>query len=440
MTMLSGWGRTPWVMGHERLSEDLASACRDAALTRGLGRSYGDASLPARSGGIVAGSRRADCVLAFDRVRGVLRAEAGMSLSDLTELVRPLGWSCPVVPGTGQVTLGGMVAADVHGKNHHVAGTLGQHVTGLLLLVADGRELVVGPTDEPELFDATLGGMGLTGHILEVELQLQAIPSPWIRLEEQPVADLEALLGALRAASDSWPYTVAWVDALATGAALGRGVVMKGRWAETDELVTALPRPPRERTLPFEPPEWALGRTSVGLFDACYYHAHRLRPRRGIVHPDAFFHPLDALHDWNRLYGRRGFVQHQCMLPGDDVADTVRRLLTALVARNGSSFLTVIKDCGAEGRGLLSFPCAGVSVALDLPMRGAATQALIDELNEIVIAASGRIYLAKDALTRPEHFAAMEPRVAAWNTVRRAWDPDGKLKSALSVRLLGDSP
>jgi len=442
MTQLSGWGRVPTLEGLEQLGEDLAANCRAASLSRGLGRAYGDAALPWKAGAVVAGTRLGDRVLAFDRATGVLRAEAGFRLAQLEHVARAAGWVSPVSPGTRQVTLGGMVAADVHGKNHHVAGCFGAHVRGLRLQLASGEALEVGPEREPELFDATRGGMGLTGHILEVEVALARVARPWIVVEEECAPDMPTLVAALRAASRSWPYTVAWVDLLRRGAALGRGVVIKGRWAEAHEAAPTLPRrsPADERlAVPCDLPGWVLAPWSVGLFDALYYRLHRWRPRRGLLHPDAFFYPLDGLRAWNRLYGRRGFVQHQCVLPVDQGDDVVTRYVELLVQRGGTSFLTVLKDCGPEGRGLLSFPRPGLSVALDLPMRGASTQALIDALNAFVRQAGGRIYLAKDALTRAEDFAAMEPRLPHFDAVRRRWDPQRRLRSALSVRLLGDA-
>jgi FAD/FMN-containing dehydrogenase len=442
MTRLEGWGRVPTVEGRERLGESLAEVCRAATLTRGLGRSYGDASLPARPGALVAGTRLGDRVLAFDRASGVLRAEAGFRLEQLERLTRPAGWVSPVVPGTRYVTLGGMVASDVHGKNHHVAGCIGAHVRALRMQLADGRELEIGPEREPELFAATIGGMGLTGHILEVELALLAVARPWIVTEEETAPDLATLVAALRAASRSWPYTVAWVDGLARGRNLGRGVLIKGRWAAADEAPADLPaRSPADASIavPFDLPGWVLGPWSVRAFDEIYYRLHRWRPRRGLVHPDGFFYPLDALLHWNRLYGAQGLVQHQCVLPVDGDEGIITRYFETLTRHGGASFLTVLKDCGAEGRGLLSFPRPGLSVALDLPMRGAATQALVDALNRHVLDAGGRIYLAKDALTRREDFAAMEPRLAAFDAVRRKWDPERRLRSALSVRLLGDA-
>ncbi|MCC6849293.1 MAG: FAD-binding oxidoreductase [Deltaproteobacteria bacterium] len=441
MTRLAGWGGVPAVDARERVGESLPEVCRPASLTRGLGRSYGDASLPARTGAIVASTRLGDRVLAFDRVAGVLRAEAGFRLSQLEELTRPAGWVSPVVPGTRHVTLGGMVASDIHGKNHHVAGCFGAHVRSLVLQVADGRELEVGPDRESELFAATLGGMGLTGHILEVEVALLAIACPWLVIEVEPAPDLGALVARLRAASRTWPYTVAWADALSRGARLGRGIVIKGRWAEPGEAPATSPlhsRVDSRLAVPCNLPSWVLGPTSVRIFDALFYRAHCWSAGRRVVHPDRFFHALDSIRDWNRLYGARGFVQHQSVLPDEAGDERIVRYFETITRHSGASFLTVVKDCGAEGRGLLSFPRPGISVALDLPMRGAATQALVDALNRHVLDAGGRIYLAKDALTRREDFAAMEPRLAAFDAVRRLWDPERRLRSALSARLLGD--
>lgn len=441
MTRIAGWGGVPAVDALERVGESLADVCRPASLTRGLGRSYGDASLPARAGATVASTRLGDRVLAFDRTAGVLRAEAGFRLSQLDELTRQAGWVSPVVPGTHHVTLGGMVAADIHGKNHHVAGCFGAHVRSLSIQVADGREIEIGPDREPELFAATLGGMGLTGHVLEVEVQLLAIARPWLLIEIEPVPDVSALVASLRTASRTWPYTVAWADALAHGARLGRGVVIKGRWAEPGEAPATSPirsRVDSRLAVPFDFPSWVLGPVSVGIFNELFYRAHLWTAGRRIVHPDRFFHALDSVRDWNRLYGARGFIQHQSVLPAEAGDAYLVRYFETMASHKAASFLTVVKDCGAEGAGLLSFPRPGISVALDLPMRGAATQALVDALNRHVIDAGGRIYLAKDALTRREDFALMEPRLAAFDAIRRTWDPERRLRSALSVRLFGD--
>ena len=436
---VSGWGRVPFREAEEVLDEDLRAAVEGASLTRGLGRSYGDASLPPRAGARVAASRRADRLLAFDPVSGVLRAEAGLSLARINDLFLPRGFATPVAPGTEHVTLGGMVAADVHGKNHHRAGTLGGHVRSLRLALADGRELEVGDSHERELFLATQGGMGLTGHVLEVELALERVPTGWIWQETEPVRDLAELLEKLSAASGAWSHTVAHVDPLAAGRAIGRGVLVKGRWAERDEAPAEPPRRRFRPTLPLDLPDWALNRASARLVNGVYRLANG-RHKARIVHPQTFFHPLDFILDWNRAYGRRGFTQYQAVIPREAGPGAVRHLFETLVASGEAAFLCVVKDFGAEGRGLLSFPRPGTTASIDLPLRGERTQALVDALNRGVIEAGGRVYLAKDALTRREHFEAMEgERLAAFAALRRRFDPQRHLASGLSVRLLGDT-
>jgi FAD/FMN-containing dehydrogenase len=435
---LSGWGLLG-VPGRELRSEDLERLSAGAVLMRGLGRSYGDASLPAPSHPLVAGSALADRLLAFDPASGRLRAEAGLSLRTLNRLLLPRGFYAPVTPGTQIITLGGMVAADVHGKNHHVAGTFGRHVRALRLRGADGRVRELSRTQEPELFRATLGGMGLTGHVLEVDFELERVPSPWVQVESERIADIERFLVALKDAARAWPHTMGWIDCLSGGRALGRGILFRGRWATADEAPGALPAPPRRPAVPCLFPSFVVDRWSVRLFNAVYYGWHGAGTRRGLQHPETFFYPLDAVGHWNRMYGARGFTQYQCVLPDERGPGAVRRFLELSSARGGASMLCVIKDCGAEGEGLLSFPRPGTSIALDIPVR-AGTQALVDALNELVIAEGGRVYLAKDQFTRPEHYRAMEPRLPAWQRVRRLHDPDGRIKSALSVRILGDKP
>jgi FAD/FMN-containing dehydrogenase len=434
MQQIAGWGRQPVVAAEERVSETPEALCRGAVLSRGLGRSYGDASLPP-PGETVVNTCLADRVLHFDPESAVLRAEAGLSLRELNRLLLARGFASPVHPGTQFVTLGGMVASDVHGKNHHVAGTFGEHVRALRMAVPDGRVLEVTEESQPDLFRATLGGMGLTGHVLEVEVTLKRIPSPWIQREAVRLGGIREAIERLREASRHWPYTVCWIDSTAPARRLGRGVLLCGRWAEPHEAPGRAPRWRRPVSLPVTLPHGLLGRHSIRLVNALYYLASTLRPARGIEHPQAFMHPLDGIGDWNRAYGPQGMVQYQCVVPSEAAEDGIPELLDVLHRHRGASPVTVMKDCGPEGRGMLSFPRPGVSITFDLPFRGARTQALVDELNERLIALGGRIYLAKDALTRPEHLRAMEPRLPAWQEVRRKWDPAGRLRSALSRRL-----
>jgi FAD/FMN-containing dehydrogenase len=435
---IEGWGRYPVVEGRELLSEDLEASTLHARLSRGLGRAYGDSALPARPGETLAGTRLADRLLTFDASTGVLRAEAGLSLAQLQDLFLPRLWSSPVAPGTEWVTLGGMVAADVHGKNHHRSGSFGEHVRALRMRLADGRVLEVSEEREPDLFRATLGGMGLTGHILEVEVTLERIPSPWIWEENERVANVDELITKVSEASATWPFTMAWVDCLARGHAMGRGIVSKARWADPGEAPAEPPHRPFSPTLPFDLPSFALAGWNMRVFNTLVYRSH-VRARKHVMHPLRFFHILDVVRHWNRAYGRRGMTQYQPVLPLDPSGESYRRFFEVLTSSGEGSFLCVVKDFGPEGRGLLSFPRPGITVNVDLPVRGARTQALIDRLNEVVLEAGGRVYLAKDAFTRPEHLRAMEgPRLEAFQEARRKWDPEGRIASAQSVRLLGD--
>lgn len=438
MHAIAGWGRYPVIQGYERFSEDLEIATRNVLLVRGLGRSYGDASLPPLQGQTVANSTMANRLVAFDSDTGVLRAEAGFSLFDLNRLFRPRGWVSPVSPGTQFVTLGGMVASDVHGKNHHVSGCFGEHVRALRMRVADERVLEITESSEPELFRATLGGMGLTGHILEVEIQLEAIPSPWVWGESEQAHNLDELLAKLRECSAKWPFTAAWVDSVKRGPNMGRGIVMRGRWAEAHEAPTKAPHTRSVPSVPIDFPSWSLNSITISAFNSLFFHKHGRKIKRGAIDPARFFYPLDAIGSWNRIYGKRGLAQYQCVLPLEKDSGVVQRFFDVMTSIGVASFLTIIKDCGVEGRGMLSFPMRGISIALDIPMYESKTQTTIDALNEVVIAAGGRIYLTKDSLTRPNDFLSMEPRLDAWNAVRRKWDPDGKIRSAQSVRLFGD--
>jgi FAD/FMN-containing dehydrogenase len=425
------------VPGHELLSEDLATLTRDVNLTRGLGRSYGDASLPSAPAARVAGSRLADRVVAFDPETGVLHAEAGLTLRDINRTFLPRGWFVPVTPGTSFVTLGGAVASDVHGKNHHSAGTFGRHVRGLRLRAGSGEIVEASPASEPDLFDATVGGMGLTGHMLEVEVALRRVPSPWIAGETEYVPDLAVLIERLLDAGKTWPYTLAWMDALG-GGGRGRGVVYRGRWAEADE---AGRRPlvwPREIAFPMALPYWALSPFGMRWFNELVLLRYGRGVSRALMHPQTFFYPLDSLLDWNKAYGRRGFTQYQCVLPHQAGVATYRKVFRTIAARGGAPYVVVIKDFGAEGRGLLSFPRPGITFSIDMPVADGTTQRVVDAVNDIVAAEGGRVYLTKDAFTREAHYRAMDPRVDGFNAVRRRWDPEGRIRSALSVRLLGD--
>ncbi|MEM6929456.1 MAG: FAD-binding oxidoreductase [Myxococcota bacterium] len=437
LELLHGWGRHPVVEAPTLHSASLERDAPGAVLSRGLARSYGDAALPPP------GARRpvlvtpaADRILAFDESTGVLRAEAGLSLGELARVFLPRRWFSPVSTGTQYVTLGGMVASDVHGKNHHSFGTITKAIRSLRIAVADGRIVATSPAEHPDLFYATLGGMGLTGHILEVELQLTRIPSPWIYEESWQAPNLEGLFQGLADSSD-WPMTAAWVDTSTKGSDFGRGLVIRGRWAEPDE---APAHPPGRRPSIEVPPVFPSGvmnPLTIQLLSTVWFHRHGAKKKQHVTHPANHFWQLDMATNWFRGYGQRGFTQYQCVLPRD--VDVHRAFVRLFQKLGGCSFINVYKDCGEAGPGLLSFPQYGTSIALDIPITTVdRTQRLVDGLNDFVVDHGGRVYLAKDAFTRPSHFARMYPRIEEFNAVRDRWDPERRLSSWQSVRLLGD--
>ena len=436
---VAGWGRYP--VGRGRVERPERLALPDGAfpvVPRGFGRAYGDAAIPSAPGGLVLESTRADRIRAFDSTTGRLTCEAGLSLAEILRVFVPRGWFPAVTPGTKFVTVGACVACDVHGKNHHRDGSFGNFVECIELLTADGSVVECGPTRERELFLATVGGMGLTGLIVEVTLRLRRIESPWIVLETLGVDSLDAMLDGLKRSAVDWPYTVGWIDGLARGRDVGRGILMRGRHATAVEAGDRRPRGPLPLRVPIDAPEWLLNPLLMRWFNRLYAWRHGAALKRRLVSYDAFFYPLDSVAEWNRLYGRRGFLQYQCVVPRAAGSAPVATLLDRLGAAGAASFLAVIKDCGPASDAYLSFPMEGTTLALDLPHRGPVTEALIHDLNATVIAHGGRVYLAKDAVTRPADFARMMPRLAEWQAVRQRWDPRRRFRSAQSVRLLGD--
>jgi FAD/FMN-containing dehydrogenase len=379
-------------------------------LCRGLGRSYGDVGL--NGGGYLLETARADHFLTADWGAGRVRAEAGLSLDALLRVSVPRGWFLPVSPGTKFVTLGGAVANDVHGKNHESAGTIGCHVRRIGLARSTGDMLELS-SDSP-LFAATIGGLGLTGVMVWVELQLVPIRSAWMEVETLAMAGLEDFF-RLSAESADWPYTVSWVDSLARGPALGRGLFIRGHHAEAGGLT---PHGGARLTVPHAA-RHLLNRSTIALFNFIY----RARPRASrpkTMHYDRFFYPLDSLSHWNRLYGR-GFFQHQSVVPMKNAPETMRRLLELTAESREPSFLAVLKVLGDRpSPGLLSFPMSGVTLALDLANRGDGTRRLLDRLADLVVAAGGRLYPAKDATMSGEVFRAGYP---AWRRLDHHRDP-----------------
>jgi len=411
---------------------DSVLAATPAKLAFGNGRSYGDSCLSA-SGHLI-GMRGLDRFLAFDVETGVVQAEAGMTLDQLSDVSLPAGWFVPVTPGTAHVTLGGAVANDVHGKNHHRRGTLGSHLTRIGLFRSDRGRLTCSRDDDPELFAATIGGLGLTGVIEWVELRLMPVSSPWIDTTTQRFDSLEDFFDLSETLDGRFEYAVSWVDVLATGRGRGRGIYTAGnhREAEPGRHATTGTVPgqgsagPTSRarfspTIPFCPPTSPVRRWSVRAFNAaCFHLAPRQRSER-TVDLYKYFYPLDQIRHWNRLYGPAGFQQFQCVIPHCHARDAIAALLEAISCSGQGSFLAVLKRCGdARSPGLMSFPMPGVSLALDFAQRPALDTELLPRLDAIVNEAGGRLYPAKDAHMTATHFRQAYP---AWERLEALRDP-----------------
>ncbi|WP_211301309.1 FAD-binding oxidoreductase [Murinocardiopsis flavida] len=444
--LLTGWGRTAPTLAtvaRPRTAEEAALLLRQAgergAIARGLGRSYGDAAQSA--GGIVIDCADLAPGFRLDPAAATVTAAAGTSLAELMRALLPRGYFVPVTPGTRNVTVGGAIGADIHGKNHHADSSFGAHVRSLRIVTPGGGLRTVGPDRDPDLFWATVGGMGLTGVITEATFGVVPVSTARMRVDTDRTPDLDATLDLMSTTDHRYRHTVCWVDLLARGASLGRGVLTRAHHAE----VADLPRSARRDPLRYAPagraaaPPWApphlLNRWSVRAFNAAYY-AKAPRARRGEIQGAAsFFHPLDAVAGWNRLYGPRGLVQYQFVVPfGEE--DALRRIVGRLAAEGAASFLAVLKRFGAATPAPLSFPMPGWTLALDLPAELPGLARLLNALDEQVLGAGGRIYLAKDSRAAADAVHAMYPRLAEWHAVRTRADPAGVLTSDLSRRLM----
>ncbi|MCA2200164.1 FAD-binding protein [Streptomyces griseoincarnatus] len=440
---VTGWGRTAPSAARlvrPRTFEEAALAVRGCGarggIARGLGRAYGDAAQNA--GGEVFDMTGLDRIHAIDADGGTVLCDAGVSLHRLMEVLLPLGWFVPVTPGTRYVTVGGALGADIHGKNHHVSGSFSRHVLSFELLTADGQVRTVVPGTP--LFEATAGGMGLTGVILTATVRLQPVRTSWMSVDTERASDLDDLMARLADTDHRYRYSVAWIDLLARGKATGRAVLTRGDHAPLEALPrSARPEPLSFRTsrLPAAPafvPEGLLSRTTVGLFNELWFRKAP-RARTGeLQRIPAFFHPLDGVPHWNRIYGRGGFVQYQFVV-GHGREETLRRIVRRISERRCPSFLAVLKRFGDADPGWLSFPLPGWTLALDIPASLPGLGTFLDELDEEVAAAGGRVYLAKDSRLRPELLAAMYPRLDDFRALRAELDPRGVFTSDLSRRL-----
>jgi decaprenylphospho-beta-D-ribofuranose 2-oxidase len=450
--IVTGWGRNPASAAHVMRPTDpdeLAVAAKAAgprgAVARGLGRAYGDSAMNA--GGMVINSTGVSGLLELDHTRGTARVLAGTSLDSLLREIVPQGWFLPVTPGTRYITVGGAIAADVHGKDHHATGSFGAHVQSLVLGLPDGTRRTLTPGEDPDEFWATCGGMGLTGTVVEATMRLHAIETSLLRVDTDRVPDLDTLLTLLSAGGRRHRYSVAWVDFLARGHSLGRSVLIQGDFARRDELPRRGhrrawrrdPDPLAYATVPPLPaprvvPGGVLNKASVLAFNELWYRLHPRRRRDELQSIARFFYPLDHIEGWNRMYGRRGFLQWQCLLPfGSE--DVLRHIVECLADHRVPSFLAVLKYFGAADPAPLSFAGPGWTLALDVPATDATLGPLLDRLDDRVTEAGGRLYLAKDSRLRPELLPVMYPRLDEWRAVRDRLDPDRRLNSDLARRL-----
>jgi FAD/FMN-containing dehydrogenase len=413
--LFESWGRYPSLPAEVHnlfWKEDFPAAMESGGkmLPVGMGRSYGDVCL--LQNGTLLRTPELDRLIAFDTQTGLLRCEAGATLAEILDFAVPRGWFLPVSPGTKYVTVGGAIANDIHGKNHHVAGTFGLHVPSFELVRSDGRQFVCSSTQNPEWYSATIGGLGLTGLITWAEVQLRPIVSRRIRQLATKFVGLEEFV-ALSKASTHVEYSVAWIDCVSQGRNFARGIFMQGVHDETPGPLTPLAKP--KLTLPFDMPAAALNRTTVSAFNTLYYHKQLRKQQNSLIDYEPFFYPLDSILQWNRLYGKQGLLQFQCVLPWESDTLGMFQLLQAITASGLGSFLAVIKVFGdAVSPGMMSFPAPGITLALDFPIRREVSFALLDRLADITAGFGGKMYPAKDACMSAAHFQQFYPMWQQW--------------------------
>lgn len=432
MKTITSWGRLSadphHVVGLTGPFRDKALVCRGATsgVAYGMGRSYGDVCLNPE--GTLWLTTGLDHFIAFDDSTGCLVCEAGVLLRDIQRLVIPRGWILPVTPGTQLVTVGGAIANDVHGKNHHVLGSFGDHVQNLTLVRTDNKVIQCGPHERSDWFAATVGGLGLTGVITQAEIQLRRVSGPWLDTETLPYANLDEFFALADGSEAKWEHTVSWIDCITGGG--GRGLFMRGNPSHVVDRPAPLGR---KLTMPMVPPISLVNRLSLRSLNMAYYHFKKSQAGRTITHYEPFFYPLDNLLEWNRMYGPKGFFQYQSVVPREIGQDAIQAMLKQIARAGDGSFLAVLKTFGnRQPVGMLSFPQPGVTLALDFPNQGDRTHKLFERLDAIVREAKGRIYLAKDARMPRRLFEEGYPRLAEFTKYR-----DPGISSGLSRRLMG---
>jgi decaprenylphospho-beta-D-ribofuranose 2-oxidase len=441
LEVLSGWAGFPQVetclIPLHRL-EKLRSMPGPRAI-RGNGRSYGDAAVLA--GGPTFSTLPQNRFLEFDRGLGLVRAEPGVTISEILDVIVPAGWVLPVVPGTRHATLGGCIAADVHGKNHPISGSFAHHLVSVALIGGDGKKRTVSPESSPKIFWATCGGMGLTGYVREATIRLQRIETALLVSLSEPCADLDQSLAALASKPLEYPHAAVWIDGFAQGPQLGRGIVSRARHARASEVASRKAAKPWRRQTSVavdvpKPMRWnLLPMAALKAFNAVHRTAQSCKHRAVQMGMSSCFFPLDAIGHWNRLYGERGFIQYQIALPERFAAEVFRDLLERLQAISSPPFLVVLKRLGEFSGGPLSFPQPGFTLALDLPRTSPALPRVLDEFDERVASLGGRVYLAKDSRMKAHVFRAMYPRLDEWRKIKAQIDPENRFQTELGRRL-----
>ncbi len=424
MKHYESWGRYPRA-NHTKIvkvkrREDKLPAIEhgESMLAFAQGRSYGDTCL--NDGGILLDTALLSGVISFDKNHGLLRCEAGTTLAEILELIVPQRWFLPVAPGTKHVSVGGAIAHDVHGKNHHCAGTFGRYVKQFELLRSTGERLVCSPSQNAELFRATIAGMGLTGLITWAEFQLKPIEGPNIAVERLRFANLDEFYSLAASSDQNYEYTVAWLDAGSGGSNTGRGIFTRGNTTKKDTSRTKRTEGLRLTRMPVDAPSFILNRLTVKAMQALYYRMQSHQAAKEILHYETFLFPLDAIANWNRIYGHRGFLQYQCVVPFDE-RQAIEEILSRINRSGLTAVLAVLKTFGdIKSPGMLSFPRRGVTLAVDFPNQGAKTLRLLDQLDEVTRAAHGAVYPAKDARMSAESFQAYFP---VWQTFSQYIDP-----------------
>jgi decaprenylphospho-beta-D-ribofuranose 2-oxidase len=441
--MLTGWGRTAPSAATivplddaDSVSTVVKRADDRGVVARGLGRSYGDAGQNA--GGVVVDGVVASGLSELDLENGVVTAQAGTSIHELITWLVPMGWFVPVTPGTRYVTVGGAIAADIHGKNHHRSGSWCCHVDSFRLMVGDGSVLDVRRERDHEIFWATAGGMGLTGVILDATIRLKPVETSWLSVDTNRAGDLDGVMALMSTGDSDYDYSVAWIDLVARGSQMGRSILQRGGFATHAELSGRALKHPRsfnDKELITAPPlpNGLLNHRTVRLFNEFWFRKAPQRRKGELQTIGQFFHPLDMVRDWNRIYGPRGFLQWQFVVPYDR-ADVMELCVERLSRIGTASFLAVLKLFGEGDPAPLSFPRKGWTLALDLPVTPDLAP-LLDELDEVIVEAGGRLYLAKDSRLRPEMMPAMYPRLDEWREIRERLDPNGHFRSDLGRRL-----